>query len=305
MTVFRTCMTSIAGSSSPRNSYIQQSSGGGGGDSPRQSAGQSVGTGKTARTDSAESSGSGSPETDSASSPQSSPAHSHFTVGDSPSLERSPLLVEPSDVACTAGIPASSPGGSDVTVTWSRGTRPFRIPRGASAMATNDGVALCAAGNHVTGNRRSPPQSLDIVPVAEVRVEDSSATRGESNPRNNGAASGDSETLAEGAAGCGPRARREEVSPLHARPVLQSPLSPTAHVAAMPRSGSIASQVMWHCNAYQLELTFWPREAECQSRASFVVVVRIPPSPAVLCVYGEGGSCGFCADQEKRTEALG
>ena len=146
----------------------------------------------------------------------STPTSSSHSV-ESPTFERSPLL-KPEQ--CTP------PGGADVSITWTRGSKPFRIPSNASSITSPDAC-------HTT-TRRSPPQSLPVVPVTVRDVSCASAAYGDQEPN---VSQGDR------VAPNHHHRRLPDVSPPNSRPVLHSPLSPTACIQVMPRSGSIASQV--------------------------------------------------------------
>ena len=153
----------------------------------------------------------------------STPTSSCSQNADSPTLERSPLL------KCEQSTP---PGSADVSVTWTRGSKPFRIPPSGSAGggATNgsspdgrENTATCGAPT-----RRSPPQTLPIIPVTStggaIGGSDQNYTHGESSQAQ-------------------PRKQNCVFSLPKSRPSVSSPLSPTGGVQVMPRSGSVASQV--------------------------------------------------------------
>ena len=153
----------------------------------------------------------------------STPTSSCSQNADSPTLERSPLL------KCEQSTP---PGSADVSVTWTRGSKPFRIPPSGSAGggATNgsspdgrESTATCGAPT-----RRSPPQTLPIIPVTStggaIGGSDQNYTHGESSQAQ-------------------PRKQNGMFSLSKSRPSVSSPLSPTGGGQVMPRSGSVASQV--------------------------------------------------------------
>ena len=154
----------------------------------------------------------------------STPTSSCSQNADSPTLERSPLLKSEQ---------STPPGSADVSVTWTRGSKPFRIPPSgfAGGGATNCGTSPDRGGNTArcgAPTRRSPPQTLPIIPVTStggaIGFNDQNYTHGESSQAQ-------------------PRKQNGVFLLSKSRPSVISPLSPTGGVQVMPRSGSVASQV--------------------------------------------------------------
>ena len=148
----------------------------------------------------------------------STPASSCSQTADSPTLERSPLLKSEM---------STPPGNADVSVTWTRGSKPFRIPPGGAtpgpSLDGRENTATCGAPI-----RRSPPQTLPIIPVT--------STGGATGGSDQNYASGENSQTQ-------PRKLNGWLSLSKSRASVNSPLSPTGGVQVMPRSGSVASQV--------------------------------------------------------------
>ena len=153
----------------------------------------------------------------------STPTSTCSQTADSPTLERSPLLK--SELS-------TPPGSADVSVTWTRGSKPFRIPpSGSAGGGTTPGVSPDGRGNTAACDapiRRSPPQTLPIIPVTST----GGATGGSDQNYDNGESSQ-----------AQPRKLNGSFPLSKSRLSVSSPLSPTGGVQVMPRSGSVASQV--------------------------------------------------------------
>ena len=205
------------GSSSPRNSYVSVCDSVNSTPSPRKPD-------PTASTTAAASS----------STPTSSCSSGPV---DSPTLERSPLL--------KADQSTPPPGSAEVAVTWTRGSKPFRIPTPADAPSTGTPEGTANTAPSAPPAKRSPPQTLPIIPVAGSSGTVSAAPTGD-NQNDNRHGDQSKQPNSNNRLHAGGASRLSSSSSSNSsssRPSVSSPLSPGHGVQVMPRSGSVASQV--------------------------------------------------------------